>query len=154
VAVIWKTVLDTRADQIVRGNWARALRTIGAAGVVAEAFLVLALWLVVKDSFETKVAVAFAGALVMSVIVLFAAAMAAFTVAEVRSGRLNFSFCGMPTRSFGLNEGTTFEVRTLGRLEVLTITCERTSYVPNGLLDKSDLVELLRANGVAETNAG
>jgi hypothetical protein len=41
----------------------------------------------------------------------------------------------------------------MGRLKVLCIQSSGSTYVPNGALDISDVVDLLRANGVAERKA-
>ena len=73
--------------------------------------------------------------------------------AEIRDGRLNFYFCGIRMRSIPLDYSTHFELREMGRLKVLRIQSKGSTYVPNGALDKSEVVEPLRANGVAERQA-
>jgi len=78
---------------------------------------------------------------------------AASAVAKMGDGRLDFFFCGVPTRSFALDGDTTFELRKIDGVEVLCIHRGPQRYVPNGALDNAALVHLLRTDGVAERQA-
>lgn len=148
------------------------MRVLGGMAVVASVLLGLALWLVAKDSTDQKIAVEIAFLFVAGIIVLGATVVASCTVAKVQDGSLNFFFCGMRTRSFALDGATVFDMHRIGRLEILRIWRLNTlpvgapdretfaafvrqpiKYVPNGALDKNELVDLLRANGVAERQA-
>jgi hypothetical protein len=125
---------------------------MGVLAVAAGVFLGLALWLIVKDTTEKKIAVELAFLIVVALPgIVFMPVAAACMVAKVQDGRLEFFFCGIRRRSFSLDGDTTFELPKIGgRLEVLTIRRGRSTYVPSGLFDKESLVDLLRANGVAE----
>jgi hypothetical protein len=148
------------------------MRVLGTMGIVLGVLLGLALWLVVKDTTEKKIAVEVAVLIVMVVLIAVASAAAACTVARVKDGRLEFLFCGIRTRSFPLDGRTTFDLHKIGRLEILRIWrrpavpsggLDKDSvadlirgplrYVPNGALDKDAIVDLLRTNGVAERQA-
>jgi hypothetical protein len=111
------------------------------------------LWLIAKSSFATKIAVSISVLVFAGVVLLCACVASSFAIAEVRNCRLNFYFCGVRTRSIPLNGSTLFELRKMGRLRVLRIHSSGSTYVPNGALDISDVVELLRTNGVAERKA-
>src|SRR4051794_37285344 len=99
------------------------MRTLGVAGVIASILLGLALWLVVRDTTEEKLAVELASIVFLVVLVALGSIVAAATVAKVEDGRLDFFFCGVRTRSFALDGGTTFDLHKIGRLEVLRIRC-------------------------------
>jgi intracellular sulfur oxidation DsrE/DsrF family protein len=139
--------------QIVRGNAARTVRVVGSIALVGSALLALPLWLIVKDTAETKIAVEVAYVIVGIVLITAASIAAACTVAKVQDGRLDFFFCGMRMRSFALDGDTTFDLLKIGRVNMLRIRRGTKSYVPNGALDKGGLVDLLRTNGVAERKA-
>ena len=98
------------------------------------------------------IAVAIAFVVVVAIIVGFATIAASLTVAQVDDGRLNFSFCGVRKRSFALDAGTTFELRSTGRLNVLIIRSGRSRYVPSGALDTGELIDLLRQNRVRDAS--
>ena len=140
--------------------------------IVASVLLGSALWLVVKETAETKIAVEIAFLVVAGVIVVGATVAASSTVAKVQDGNLKFYFCGVRMRSFALDGNTVFDVHKIGRLEILRIWRLNTlpvgasdretfaafirqpvRYVPSGAFDKSELLNLLRANGVAERQA-
>ena len=114
------------------------------------ALLALGLWIFVKDTTLTKVAVGIAFFIVATAIFVCSVAAAAFSVAEVHDGRLTFFFLGLRTRSFSLDDGTTYEVKNIGRTQILIICRGKSTYVPNGTFDKQPLIDLLRANGVSE----
>ena len=145
--------METRADQVVRGSALRALRKVGGGAAVAAVVLALALWFFVNASAATKVTVWIALIAFAMIVTLCASIASASAAAQVQNGRLNFSFCGIRTRSIPLNAITTFELRTRGRLRLLIITSGTSTYVPNGALDRDELIALLSANGVAERNA-
>ena len=69
---------------------------------IAAGFLALALWLFVRETLVTKIAVVFIYLVFGVVLVAFAALAAATTVARVTDGRLDFSFCGVRMRSIAL----------------------------------------------------
>src|ERR1044072_7799198 len=129
------------------------MRVLGGTAVVISVLLGLALWLVVKDTAEKKIAVEVAFVVVMVVLISGASIAAASTVAKVQDGKLDFRFCGVRTRSFVLDGDTTFDLHKIGRLEVLRIQRGRKWYVPNGALDREALIVLLRECGVAERKA-
>lgn len=112
----------------------------------------LALW---RGDGWTERKVGLEVAFVMFAVALVAcmSVVAAFTFAKVQDGRLDFFFCGVRTRSFALDGATTFELRRIGRMETLLVRRGSLQYVPNGALDKRAIVNLLRANGVAERQA-
>jgi hypothetical protein len=125
----------------------------GSMAVVLSALLGLALWLIVKDATEKKIAVEVVFVILIAGLVSGVSAAAAFTVARVQDGRLDFFFCGVRMRSFAVDGGTTFDLHKIGRLEILRIQRGSQSYVPNGALDEAALIDLLRAHGVAERPA-
>ena len=129
------------------------MRVLGGMAIAVSILLGLALWLVVKDTTEKKIAVEIAVVIIIAVLITAASIAAACTVAKVRDGKLDFFFCGMRTKSFALDGGTTFDLHKIGRVEVLRIRRERSSYVPSGALDKEALIALLRTSGVAERRA-
>ncbi len=129
------------------------MRMLGGMAVVVSLLLGLALWLIVKDSTEKKIAVEVAFLLLMAVLIPGVSVAAACTVAKVEDGRLDFFFCGIRTRTFALDGGTTFDLHKIGRMEVLRIQRGNRTYVPNGALDEDPIVDLLRTNGVAERHA-
>src|SRR5437868_6196929 len=92
--------------------------------------------------------VAFAAALTIS-----ACIAAVLTHARIHDGTLTFHFCGISTQSIALDAETTFEVREIGRMRTLRITRGASNYLPNGALNTQELIDLLRANGVAERKA-
>ena len=108
------------------------MRALASMAIALSVLLGLALWLVVKDTTEKKIVVEVAFVIVIAVLITAASGAAACTVAKVRDGKLDFFFCGMRTKSFTLDGGTTFDLHKIGRLEVLRIWRERSSYVPNG----------------------
>jgi hypothetical protein len=114
---------------------------------------IIGLWLFAKNSFATKVMVTVAMLVLAAIGVLCMCVLSACAVAEIRDGRLNFYLCSIRTRSISLDNSTHFELRKMGRLEVLCIQSNGSTYVPYGALDKSSVVDLLRANGVAERKA-
>jgi len=136
--------------QTVRGSARRTRRTLGGAYAIGMPLIILGLWLFAKDSFERKLAGTIAIVLVAGVILLGACVTACFTVAEVRDRRLNFYCCGIRTRSILLTDATCYELSRIGRLSILCIRFDGLRYVPNGALNQSEVVELLRAHGVAE----
>jgi len=141
---------DAGSDQIVRGSVARAVRKVGGAMVVLA--VLLALWLVVKETAAKKLAVFFAFIAVAILLLAYLAIAAATAIAEIKQGRLSFYAFGRRIHSFPL-DSTTFEIHPVGRLRVLVISSDHASYVPEGTLDQEELVQLLRANGVAEEAA-
>jgi uncharacterized membrane protein YbhN (UPF0104 family) len=147
------TALDTEAIQVVRGSAVRTLRTVGGGFALGNLLLLSGLWLFAKNSSATKIAVSAAMIGFAGVVLLCACLGSSFTIAEVRDRRLNFYFCGIRTRSIPLDASTVFELRTIGRLKVLSIRSSGSSYVPNGALNIQDVLSLLRANGVAERKA-
>jgi hypothetical protein len=114
---------------------------------------IVGLWLFAKSSFAAKVLASVALLVLAGIGVLCMCVLSAFAIAEVQSGRINFYFFGIRTRSIPLDDSTFFELRKMGRLKVLSIQSNGSTYVPNGALGRSDVVDLLRANGVAERNA-
>lgn len=146
----WLCTLNTDSIQLVRGSAIRTLWKLGSVLAIGVALLTAALWLCVNDGSATQIAVSFLMVIVAGVILLCACVASSTTIAEVRDGRLNFYFCGIRTRSISLDASTMFELRTIGRLKVLSIQSSGLDYVPNGALDTCDVIDLLRANGVAE----
>jgi len=148
-----KPTLDYQAErvQIVTGNASRAFWTMAGASVIGVSLLVTPFWIFVRAPSASKVgltlllfAIALFGATVVSI-------LAKFTVARVQNGMLNFSFCGVRTRTIPLDSTTTFQIRQYGRLPVLVITASgKRGYVPNGALDRRAILELLRHNGASE----
>jgi hypothetical protein len=129
------------------------MRVLGGMAVVVSVLLGLALWLVVKETTEKKIAVELAFVFLMIVLVAVVSVATACTVAKVEDGRLDFFFCGIRTRTFALDGGTTFDLHKIGRMEVLRIQRGHRTYVPNGALDKHAIVDLLRTNDVAKREA-
>ncbi|SRR5258706_9666349 len=72
------------------------LRIVGGGAAIAGTLLGLALWLFVKDTLVTKVAVGLLYVVLAILGLAFVSIAAAFTVAQVREGKLNFHFavCG------------------------------------------------------------
>jgi hypothetical protein len=129
------------------------LRTVGWQFAVVICLPIAGLWIFAKDSVATKIAASVAMLALAGIGVVCICVASAFAVAEIRDDRLSFYFCGIRTRSIALDESTFFELRKIGRLEILRICSNGSRYVPNGALDKSAVVDLLRANGVAEQKA-
>jgi len=137
--------------QVLTGSAWRAFRAMAGASVIGVSLLTTPLWIFVHAPIASKVgvtlllfAIALVGAIVVSI-------LAKFTVARVQNGMLNFSFCGLRTRTIPLDSTTTFQIRQYGRLPVLVITAPgQRGYVPNGALDRPALLELLRHNGASE----
>jgi hypothetical protein len=117
---------------------------------LAGAPLAVALGLLVKEPSATRVAIAVAITALAAVFVVAMSAAAATAMAQVRERRLNFYFCGLRMRSFPLDASLEFELRKIGRLEVLAIHCGASRYFPNGVFDKRELTDFLRSNGVNE----
>jgi hypothetical protein len=138
------------SDQIVRGNVTRALLTFACLAAVP---LAVALGLLIKEHTARRVGIAVAITVLIAMFVVCMAAVAASSVARVRQGRLNFYFFGLRTRSFPLDANLEFELRKIGRLQIMVIHCGASRYVPNGALDRAELIDLLRSNGVAERTA-
>jgi hypothetical protein len=145
--------LDNEAIQVVRGSAVRTLRTLGGGLAIVISLPILGLWLIAKSSSTTKIVVSVLILVFAGIVLLCACVASSFAIAEIRNRRLNFYFCGVRTRSILLNDSTIFELRKMGRLKVLCIQSSGSTYVPNGALDISDVVDLLRANGVAERKA-
>jgi len=148
------------------------MRVFGSTTVILSVLLGLALWLIVKDTTETKIVVEIAFVVLAVIAIAVVSVAVACTVAQVEEGRLDFYFCGVKTQSFALDGNTVFDLHKIGRLEILRIwrltvlptgaldkekfaafIREPTRYVPSGALDRLALVDLLRANGVAERQA-
>jgi hypothetical protein len=125
----------------------------GSLALVGSVLLGLALWLVVKDTAATKIGVEFAFVVLAAFLVVATSIAAGSAVAKVQDDRLEFFFCGMRMRSFALDGTTSFDLKKIGRLEVLCIQRGPETYVPNEALDKDALIGLLRASGVAERKA-
>jgi hypothetical protein len=146
--------LDTDTDNVVRGSATRALRQGGSVVGIGIGLIMLLMWLFAKNSsFGTKIVVSLAMIAFACVATLLLCVASSFTIAEVRNQTLNFYFFGMRTRSIPLEGSTSFELRKMGRMKVLCIQSRGSTYVPNGALDQLNVVELLRANGVAELKA-
>lgn len=148
-----KPTLDYEAErvQIVTGNASRAFWTmVGTYAIIMPLIAALA-WIFVHAPIASKVGLTlllFAIALVAAAVVSI---LAKFTAARVQNGVLNFSFCGVRTRTIPLDSTTTFQMRQYGRLRVLVITeSDQRDYVPNSALDRPALLELLRHNGASE----
>jgi hypothetical protein len=151
--VIRYTALNTRAIHFVRGNAVRTLRTLGGVFAIVISLPIIGLWLFAKNAPATKIVVSILMLVLAGIVLLCACVASSFTIVEVRNGSLNFYFCGIRTRSFPLDASTTFELRTIRRFKLLSIESSGSSYVPNGCLDTHEVVDLLRANGVAERKA-
>jgi len=138
-----------RADQIVRGSAARALRAVGGSLAIFTILIWVPAWFIIKDPTRIKILALLTWSACAGVFAAFMTLAAALTVAQVRGGTLSFFFCGLPMRSFPLDADTTFELRKIRRLRVLVIHRGRSRYFPNRALNRRELIGLLRANGVA-----
>lgn len=139
------------AVQVLTGNAWRAARTMGGVSAVGMIVIAIAMWTFAREPFAIKVDVVVMLFCLAGIGTAVVSLLASLTVARVHNGRLNFSFCGVRTRSIPLDSTTTFQMRLVGRrMRVLVITSGGRSYVPNGALDRDALMELLRMNGVAE----
>jgi hypothetical protein len=125
----------------------------GGVAAITTGLITLSFWLFAKNPPAIKIAVNLAFIAIAGIFTLCASVASSSAIAEVRHGRLNFYFCGMRTRSIPLDALTMFELRTIGRLRVLSIRSGGSSYVPNGALNIDDVIDLLRANGVTERKA-
>ena len=128
---------------------------MGSVIGIATGVIMSLMWLFAnRSSVETKIVVSIAMITLAVVTTLLVCIASSFTIAEVRHARLNFYFCGIRTQSIPLDGPTTFvELRKIGRLEVLSIHTNGSTYVPNGALQTCEMLNLLRANRVAEQKA-
>lgn len=145
--------VESSATNIVRGSARRTFLALSAVCAVVDVVGPLAIWLSAKDSALTRVAAMFALVVMSSVILLCACVASSFTYAEVRDRELLFYFCGIRTRSFLLDGSIMFEDRTFGRCSCVVIRSNGSSYVPNGCLDRHEVINMLRRNGVLEQKA-
>lgn len=129
------------------------MRTAGWQLPLVTCLPIVGLWLFAKNPFPTKVVVSIAMLVLAGIGVLFMCVLSALAIAQVQNGRINFYLCGIRTRSIPLGDSTSFELHKIGRLKVPRIQSNGSTYVPNGLLGRAEVVDLLRANGVAERKA-
>lgn len=126
------------------------MREVGTVVLVGFALFSLAGWSFAKRTLVDKIAHVIAFFIICIALLACATVAAVFSVARVQNGKLEFSFCGLRTRSFLIDQDTTFEISKRGRLKFLKIRRGKLCYVPSGALDTQEMIDLLREIGIAE----